>query len=46
MPDKPLFGNGLKINALYSTIPQFGNMKAKKCRNVSNFSPILFKQED
>ena len=42
MPDKMLFGNELKINVLHCLIPQFENLTANKCRNVSIFFPILF----
>ena len=41
MPDKTLFDNELKINTLYNTIPQFGNIQIGKCRNMSNFFPLF-----
>ena len=43
MPDKILFCNELKINALYSIIPQFGNIKVNKCGNMGNFLPIILR---
>ena len=43
MPDKILFCNELKINALHSIIAQFGNIKVNKCRNVGNFFPIILR---
>ena len=42
MPDKVLFAHELKINVLYNTIPQFGNIQIDRCRNVSNFFPFIY----